>query len=594
MQKNQPDTAHLSEEALSSEPNKASHRPEAGQLDEKVSVAEGVSLSAEKDALGLAEKTVQDDTAALSFDISASDMSAPDGSAPDTPVFSSDEASDPSEQSTQGLNDDPENQSTETLTEGEEGPEEEEGPEGSRSSASQESPDLQEKPTLGTTPQSGVLAGSNLHGYYITYTLRDDDYLLPYVQDVLARFPSMLDECARVFDVPSLSGSVAIGADAWERLYPAEKPIALKPFPAMKQGERSAPETPCDLFFQIRCDRQDINFVVAQRVHALLGELTQLQEAVPTFRYLDSRDLTGFVDGTENPQGEDKARVAIVGPEDACFSGGSYVHIQRFIHNLPAWNKLDVPEQEHVIGRTKSDNVEFTGSDKPLTSHIKRSGIKDEDGKPVEILRQSMPYGNLEEQGLYFVSYCRFADNFTRMLASMIYSDAKGHYDHLMKYTRAVTGAALFAPAREFLTQYLGAAAEAEKIRAQIEAEEAARLAAEEAERNSTRGELKYTPLSESADDAVIPVRPPEAPAVDDLPMSTEPTTPQPVAEPPAQPSGKRYSATFYQAMIEDDEKEREQDDQAHIDISDDGLKNLQSLPWSLTDEGKNQKKQDD
>ena len=460
----------------------------------------------------------------------------------------------------------------------------------------------QKEPVIvGDTPQSGVLAESNLHGYYITYTLRDDDYLLPYVQDVLARFPSMLDECRRVFDVPSLSGVVAVGADAWQRVYPSAKPVALKPFPEMKQGDRSAPETPCDLFFQIRCDRQDINFVVGQRVHALLGELADLQEAIPVFRYLDSRDLTGFVDGTENPQGDDKTRVALIGPEDPGFAGGSYVHIQRYIHNLPRWNKLDVPEQEQVIGRTKSDNIEFTGDDKPLTSHIKRSGIKDEDGQAVEILRQSMPYGDLDEQGLYFVSYCRFADNFTRMLASMIYSDAKGHYDHLMKYTRAVTGAALFAPSREFLTQYLGAAAEAEKLRLQRESEERARLAAEEAERNSTRGELKYTPLSESMDDPVIPV-----PSVEDE-QQPEPVVPAPEQNVPvpaaslpveensnSSQSSKRYSATFYQAMIEDDEKEKEQQSKPHVDTSDDGLKDLKSLPWSLTDDGKEQKKRDE
>ncbi|MBB1485379.1 Dyp-type peroxidase [Oceanospirillum sediminis] len=461
--------------------------------------------------------------------------------------------------------------------------------------------ELKEPVIVGDTPQCGVLAESNLHGYYITYTLRNDDDLLPYVQDVLARFPSMLDECRRVFDVPSLSGVVAVGADAWPRVYPSAKPVALKPFPEMKQGDRSAPETPCDLFFQIRCDRQDINFVVGQRVHALLGELADLQEAIPVFRYLDSRDLTGFVDGTENPQGDDKPRVALIGPEDPGFAGGSYVHIQRYVHNLPRWNKLDVPDQEQVIGRTKSDNIEFTGDEKPLTSHIKRSGIKDEDGQAVEILRQSMPYGDLDEQGLYFVSYCRFADNFTRMLASMIYSDAKGHYDHLMKYTRAVTGAALFAPSREFLTQYLGAASEAERLRLQRESEKRARLAAEEAERNSTRGELKYTPLSESMDDPVIPV-----PSVENeqesepVTSATEQNVPVPASSLPVEEnsnssqSSKRYSATFYQAMIEDDEKEKEQQSKPHVDTSDDGLKDLKSLPWSLTDDGKEQKKRDE
>jgi Dyp-type peroxidase family len=429
------------------------------------------------------------------------------------------------------------------------------------------------------TFQNGIMADSTAHGYYITYTLNTDDDFLPLIKDVLGRFPAMIDECKRVFNVPSLTGVVAIGAEAWQRLYPEAKPAALKPFPEMKQEQRVAPETPCDLFFQIRCDRQDINFVVGRRVDALLGELAILQESIPTFRYLDSRDLTGFVDGTENPQGDHKEKVAIVGQEDRPFVGGSYVHIQRYIHNLPVWNGLDVSDQEKVIGRTKTDNVEFTGDEKPLTSHVKRSGIKDEGGDSVEILRQSMPYGDLKEQGLYFVSYCRFADNFTRMLASMIYSDAHGNFDHLMKYTQAVTGAALFAPSREFLTQYVGAAAEAEKLRAQHAIDEAARLAAEEEERNSTRSELKYTPLS---DDVVEPEL--ELPEIESEGGEVD-TTPIEKAEDPLRDNGpkvagKRYSASFYQAMIEDDEQEKQAE-------ADEKLKSLKSLPWSLTDAAK-------
>lgn len=447
-----------------------------------------------------------------------------------------------------------------------------------------EEPEIPLEPAVGTH-QDGILAESTAHGYYITYTLNSEDDYLPLIKDVLGRFPAMIDECKRVFEVPSLSGVVAIGAEAWQRLYPEAKPIALKPFPEMKQGERSAPETPCDLFFQIRCERQDINFVVARRVDALLGELAILQESIPTFRYLDNRDLTGFVDGTENPEGEHREKVAIVGQEDRNFVGGSYVHLQRYVHNLAVWNNLEVTEQEQVIGRSKTENVEFTGVNKPMCSHIKRSGIKDEGGDAVEILRQSMPYGDLKEQGLYFVSYCRFADNFTRMLASMIYSDAEGNFDHLMKYTQAVTGAALFAPSREFLTQYVGAAAEAERLRAQRIEEEAARLAAEEEERNSTRSELKYTPLS----DEMIEVNPEVDEPKPDTPVDTAPEQ-MPMDDQPPASSNKRYSASFYQAMIEDDEQEK----QASEEQVEESLKNLKSLPWSLNEDARKNKDQDD
>ncbi|WP_086481343.1 Dyp-type peroxidase [Oceanospirillum sanctuarii] len=451
--------------------------------------------------------------------------------------------------------------------------------------------------------QSGILAESNQFGYYITYTLSPDDDLLPLVRDMVARFPSMIDECGRVFDVPSLNGVVAISSDAWDRLYPEGRPAALKSFPEMKQGARVAPETPCDLYFQIRSDRHDINFIVARRIDGMLGEIANLQEAIPTFRYLDSRDLTGFVDGTENPQGEDRAKVALVGNEDQAFAGGSYVHLQRYVHNMPVWNGVPVKEQEQVIGRTKAENIEFEGEEKPLTSHIKRAGIKDEEGSAIEILRQSMPYGNLSAQGLYFVSYCRFADNFTRMLASMIYSDTDGHYDHMLKYTEAVTGAALFAPSREFLAKYVGAAAEAEQLKKEKAEAEAKRLAEEEAELNSTRSELAYTPLSEAFanPDAVNPVEPEVDPdAETEKKVSDQVQTPEvaPEAAPevksvtPTNTGGRRYSASFYQAMLEDDEEQR-QSQQETPDNESKNLKQQPGLPWTLTEEGKKGLKDD-
>jgi len=445
--------------------------------------------------------------------------------------------------------------------------------------------------------QSGILAESNQYGYYITYTLNSDDDLLPLVRDMIARFPAMIDECARVFEVPTLNGVVAIGANGWDRLYPERRPAALKSFPEMKQGLRAAPETPCDLYFQIRSDRHDINFVVARRIDGMLGEIATLQEAIPTFRYLDSRDLTGFVDGTENPTGEHRAKVALVGHEDDAFSGGSYVHIQRYIHNLPVWNSVPVKDQEQVFGRTKSDNIEFEGDEKPLTSHIKRAGIKDEEGDAVEILRQSMPYGTLSEQGLYFVSYSRFADNFTRMLASMIYSDAHGHFDHMLKYTEAVTGAALFAPSREFLAKYVGAAAEAEQLKRERIAANTERLAKAEAELNSTRSELQYTPLSDAIvkPDALNPVDPellkePEAKRDSKESDAASNPTPEVKTVQPTNTGGRRYSASFYQAMLEDDEEEKQQQ---QVKGESKNLKEKPGLPWTLTEEGKKGRQDD-
>ena len=152
--------------------------------------------------------------------------------------------------------------------------------------------------------------------------------------------------------------------------------------------------------------------------------------------------------GAENPKDEHRAEVALLA--EGPFAGGSCIDIQRYIHDLAAWNRLSVAQQEQIIARSKQDDEEFASEDKPETAHIKRVSIE-EDGESVEILRHSMPYGTVSEHGLYFISYAGRPDTFRRMLAQMIVADKAGHYDHLMDYSRAVTGASFFAPPRDWL-----------------------------------------------------------------------------------------------------------------------------------------------
>jgi len=151
-------------------------------------------------------------------------------------------------------------------------------------------------------------------------------------------------------------------------------------------------------------------------------------------------------------RGLHRREVALVNDnDDAEFSAGSYLHIQRYRHNLNLWNTLEVKDQEDVFARTKIDNEEYSTENKLPTSHIKRTGLKDENGKSIEILRQSMPYGDIKHQGLFFVSYCHSAKPFEVMLKSMIFGDGEGHFDHMLKYTQAEIGAAFFAPSLSFL-----------------------------------------------------------------------------------------------------------------------------------------------
>jgi len=296
--------------------------------------------------------------------------------------------------------------------------------------------------------QTGICAEGNLHSQYLLFNCNEG--LEEAIRHQLIEINHYLEEMADEYSDIAFSGFVAIGSNYWQTLYGSVQPKLLRPFPSITHDDRSAPVFPLDLFIQIRCDRSDINHLVSREVCLMLEDLAELTEETRGFNYLDNRDLTGFVDGTENPKGNNRQAVALVGDEDKDFKGGSYIHIQRYVHDLTQWDKLKLKAQEDIMGRTKKENHEYSSFNKPKTSHIRRTGLKDDDGNAIEILRQSMPYGDMKEQGLFFISCCRTPLNFELMLESMIVGDEKGHYDHLLKYTQAVTGAAFFAPAVGF------------------------------------------------------------------------------------------------------------------------------------------------
>lgn len=300
--------------------------------------------------------------------------------------------------------------------------------------------------------QLGVCAEGNLHSVYLMFNANEnvESQLRPCIANVAEYIYELTDQ----YTDSAFNGFVAIGANYWDSLYPDARPQLLKPFPSMQVGSREAPALEYDLFVHIRCDRYDVLHLVANEVSQMFEDLVELVEEERGFRFMDSRDLTGFVDGTENPKGRQRQEVAIVGNEDANFKGGSYVHVQKYAHNLSKWHRLPVKKQEDIIGRTKIDNIEYASEDKPMTSHVKRVNLKYPDGKSMEILRQSMPYGSLKEQGLMFISNCRTPLHFEKMLESMIKGDEHGNHDHLMHFTQALTGSSFFAPALDFMLQF--------------------------------------------------------------------------------------------------------------------------------------------
>jgi putative iron-dependent peroxidase len=300
--------------------------------------------------------------------------------------------------------------------------------------------------------QTGLVAEANSNALFITLNQTHQPNALQTIKATLKRCVELQDQLNQQYPEADLYLVAAIGSSYWDLLSPSTQPAQLCPFPAMENAGSVAPSTPADLLFHIRSERQDLNFELAQKLMGMLGGAVQLVEEVNCFRYLDSRDMTGFVDGTENPQGIDRIEVALVGEEDTDFSGGSYIHLQRYVHDLAYWNNQPLKTQEDALGRTKADNVEYASADKPLGAHTRRTSLKDDEGRSIEILRHSMPYGDTKECGLLFASYCRTPENFTVMLKSMIEGDGEGHTDHLLKYTRAVTGQAFFAPSISFLS----------------------------------------------------------------------------------------------------------------------------------------------
>jgi putative iron-dependent peroxidase len=249
-----------------------------------------------------------------------------------------------------------------------------------------------------------------------------------------------------------LSCVMGIGSDAWDRLFGAPRPAQLHPFREIHAGDRHAVSTPGDLLFHIRAKRMDLCFEMASQIMARIGNAVSPVDEVQGFRYFDDRDLMGFVDGTENPRGAAVTAAVLIGEEDAGFAGGSYVIVQKYLHNLETWNALSTEAQEHIIGRTKLSDIELDDSIKPTSAHNALTTIV-EDGQEIKILRDNMPFGrpSLGEFGTYFIGYSRSPRTIEKMLDNMFVGKPPGNYDHLLDFSRAVTGNLFFVPSATFL-----------------------------------------------------------------------------------------------------------------------------------------------
>ncbi|HEX8827036.1 MAG TPA: Dyp-type peroxidase [Xanthobacteraceae bacterium] len=250
----------------------------------------------------------------------------------------------------------------------------------------------------------------------------------------------------------NLSCVMGIGSDAWDRLFGRPRPTELHPFREIKADGRHAVATPGDLLFHIRAKRMDLCFELATQIMERLAEAVSPVDEVHGFRYFDDRDLIGFVDGTENPTGRTADDTAYIGSEDAVFAGGSYVIVQKYLHDLAGWNALSVEAQERIIGRTKLADIELDDNVKPTSAHNALTTIV-ENGKEIKILRDNMPFGSVAqgEFGTYFIGYARSPRTIEQMLENMFVGRPPGNYDRLLDFSIAKTGNLFFVPSATFL-----------------------------------------------------------------------------------------------------------------------------------------------
>lgn len=286
--------------------------------------------------------------------------------------------------------------------------------------------------------QSGILLEHRRFAIYLEAMVEGD---IDAIRHGSQQFLQQLTGLQQRYPDAGLGAVIAFGNGLWNDLCAGRSSAELKDFQPLGKG--MAPATQRDMLIHIQSLRHDVNFSVAQAALAAFGSAIRVAEETHGFRWTEDRDLSGFVDGTENPQGEQRQAVAIIASGDN--AGGSYVFSQRWQHNLAMFNRLPVAKQQQIIGRTKESNEELEGEARPATSHVARVDLK-ENGKGLKILRQSLPYGTASgTNGLFFLSYCATLYNIEQQLLSM-FGETDGKFDAMLRFTRPVSGSYFYAP----------------------------------------------------------------------------------------------------------------------------------------------------
>ncbi len=301
-------------------------------------------------------------------------------------------------------------------------------------------------------PQS-INAPLSQAAVFLVVTVRADAEAMKHARGVIADIGGLVRTVGFRDLQGRLSCNVGIGSSAWDRLGRPTRPAQLRNFAEIRGPVHIAVSTPGDLLFHIRADRADLCFELERLVLDALGDTVTVVDEVQGFRYFDARDVLGFVDGTENPTGDSMQQASLIQGDDPGFEAGSYVVVQKYMHNLTNWKTLPISTQESIVGRTKLENIELDDTDQ-RKSHKSLTTIVDADGIEHDILRYNMPFGRpgQSEYGTYFIGYARNLWVIEKMLQNMFVGVPEGEYDRILDFSTPVTGTTFFAPSNSMLS----------------------------------------------------------------------------------------------------------------------------------------------
>ena len=306
--------------------------------------------------------------------------------------------------------------------------------------------------------QLGICAEANLHASYLLFNAIEG-HEAP-LRQKLARVAQLLARLAEHFSEAQLTGVVAIGADYWDSLYPGARPQGLQPFPLLASDHLAQTEVWADLFIQIRSDRLDVNYIACQQICQIVKNHVDLLEQLQGFRYLDGRDLTGFIDTPHNPKGSRKRQLALVdATQQPVFAAGSYLYLQRWHYDLAHWQQLDICQQEEIMGISKIEGAMLAPPRLHQNSHTLTCRLGNIENTP-SLVMQNMPFAQHNSQGLISLSYAVEPERFSQQLRYQLgyrqnhpenSAPMNNQYDLLFDFCHADLCAAFFAPSLSFL-----------------------------------------------------------------------------------------------------------------------------------------------